>query len=223
MTQNSFDEQLSPSEGAADLMAISDTLMSLSRIIGNAPDEPQIQAFADSIDALGDEALGCSRMQSYFAQHADEPMSSIAQELGVDWTLAFRGVNPGKGPKPPYAGAWLAEDGVGVEIMMEINSHYVKKGLGASGERFNRMDYLAVELEFVSYLLKEASDAPSDEERAVLAHDAAQFTSEYILTWLPRYRESVESTCKTEFWKGYLELLEAVFSDVRDLCEQQIA
>lgn len=210
-------------ESPVSFEAVSDTLLSLARIIGNAPDEQQIRAFANTVSALGDDVPGCQRMGQYFALRENQPMEQTAQELGVDWTLAFRGVNPGKGPLPPYAGAWLAADGVGVDVMMQINSRYIEKGLGCGGGKLNRMDYLGVEVEFVSHLLKECANANSETQRAAIAAAAAQFEDEFILPWLPRYRASVETTCSTEFWKGYLELLETVLIDVRDQCASMAA
>lgn len=218
MAQNISSSQTLPREDTVSLEAVSSTLLALARIIGNAPDEQQIQAFAATIDTMGAHAPGCRRMGEYFAQHENQPMEQTAQELGVDWTLAFRGVNPGNGPLPPYAGAWLAQDGVGVNVMMQINSRYVEKGLGCGGGKLNRMDYLGVEVEFVSHLLRECAGAASAQQRAAIADEVAQFEDEFILSWLPRYRASVEAACKTEFWKGYLELLEAVLTDVRDQC-----
>lgn len=218
MTQNSFAEQARTGEEAISLETVSATLLSLSHIIESAPSEQQIAAFANSVGALGPETPGCRRMSDYFAQCADRPASQTAQELGVDWTLAFRGVNPAKGPKPPYAGAWIAADNVGVDVMLAINSRYVDKGLCCGSGRLNRMDYLGVEVEFIAHLLQECAAASSEEEREGLASEVAEFEDQFILSWLPRYRESVEATCKTEFWKGYLELLEAALVDVRDQC-----
>lgn len=218
MAQNIPPAQALSHEDDLFLEAMSSTLLALARIIGNAPDGAQIQAFADTMDALGTDAPGCRRMSDFFAQRKGQAMEQTAQELGVDWTLAFRGVNPDSGPLPPYAGAWLASDNVGVDIMMQINSHYVEKGLGCGGGKLNRMDYLGVEVEFVSHLLKECANATSAEQRATIAGEVWQFEDKFIFSWLPRYRASVEATCKTEFWKGYLELLETVLADVRDQC-----
>lgn len=210
-------------EDIVSFEAVSGTLLSLARIIGNAPDIQQIRAFADTMGVLGDSVPGWTRMREYFSRREDQPLEQTAQDLGVDWTLAFRGVNPGKGPLPPYAGAWLAADHVGVDIMMQINSRYIDKGLGRGGGKFNRMDYLGAEVEFVSHLLKECAGAPSAEQRAAIAGEVVQFEDEFILSWLPRYRASVETACKTEFWKGFLELLEAALTDVRDQCVSLVA
>ena len=192
----------------------------LARIIGEAPTGQQVLAFAASVGDMGDEVPGCKRMKDHFAAAQDCPEEQMVQDLAVDWTLAFRGVNPGAGPRPPYAGAWLAADAVGVDVMMAINTRYVEKGLGAGGGKLNRMDYLGVELEFVAYLLEQCATADAPEQRGALAAEAAAFIDEYVLSWLPRYRADVEAKCQTEFWKGYLELLEAVLQDVTAECTQ---
>lgn len=192
----------------------------LARIIGEAPTGQQVLAFAAVVGELGDEVPGCKRMKGHFAAVQDCPEEQVVQDLAVDWTLAFRGVNPGTGPCPPYAGAWLAADAVGVDVMMAINSRYVEKGLGVGGGKLNRMDYLGVELEFVAYLLEQCAAVVASEQRCAMAAEAATFVDEYILSWLPRYRADVEAKCKTEFWKGYLELLEVALQDVSAECAQ---
>lgn len=195
---------------------VSNTLRALARLIGCPPDAKQIQAFADTMGAMAADAPGCDRMTAYFQQQAERPLDELSQELGVDWTLAFRGVNPAEGPRPPYAGAWLAEDGVGVEIMMEVNACYVERGLGHGPERLNRLDYLSAEIEFIAYLVDEYAAAETEEQQRDTADEIVAFEDEYILSWLPRYRADVEACCKTAFWKGYLELLEAFLADLRD-------
>ena len=195
-------------------------LISLARIIEEAPTAQQVLAFAEAARGLGDDAPGCKRMKGYFADAQGRADDRVFQELAVDWTLAFRGVNPSAGPRPPYAGAWLAADAVGVDVMMAVNTRYVEHGLGAGGGKLNRMDYLGVELEFVAILLQRCDDAETADERSALEAEVAGFADAYILSWLSRYRADVEAKCTTEFWKGFLELLEAVVRDVRDQCER---
>ena len=49
---------------------------------------------------------------------------------------------------------WLAADGVGVEVMCQVNDCYSKAGLGAGEVTTNRHDYFGVELEFVSWFAR---------------------------------------------------------------------
>lgn len=222
MSQNTAAETIA-ADRPVSFKGVSDTLRALARVIGCPPDERQIRAFADTVHTFGTDAPGCTRMMVYFHGQESRPIAELTQELGVDWTLAFRGVNPAEGPRPPYAGAWLAEDGVGVEIMMQVNARYVERGLGHGAGRLNRLDYLGAEIEFVAYLLDEYCRAETDEQRRGVAADIVSFEDEFVLSWLPRYRAAVEDTCKTDFWKGYLELLEAFLADLRSQCAEKAA
>lgn len=194
--------------------SLADTLQMLSGIINNVPDAAWVPSLAETVGSLDAQAPGCGRMQAFLEQHSNDSLEDLVQCLAVDWTLAFRGMNPGRGPKPPYAGAWMADDGTGVELMLAINSCYAAEGLGSSGSHLNRYDYLGVQLEFLAHLFRKAAAAESEEAQEAALESAASFRNRYILPWLPSYREQVEERCHTDFWKGYLELVEAVLDDI---------
>ena len=212
MEQERF--EASPSEGASSVAwgSLADTLDMLAQMMNTVPDERWTPSLIDAVGTLDEAAPGCARMKRYLAEHAADPLEDVVRDLAVDWTLAFRGTNPALGPKPPYAGAWLADDGTGVQMMLTINSCYVEAGLKSSGNHLNRYDYLGVELEFLAHLMRGIDGDGSDDA----AGRIVDFEDRYILSWLPRYCEHVEQCCKTEFGKGYLELVLAVLSDIRD-------
>lgn len=197
-------------EGAVSAEAAVQTLRMLSQVMGSVPDGTWVPSLVEAVRALGDDAPGCGRMRRYVDDHADD--EDFVRELAVDWTLAFRGVNPAHGPRPPYAGAWLGDDGTGVAVMLAVNSCYVEEGLGTSGSRPNRLDYLGVELEFMAHLLSKAAAGGEGAPEAEAA--LASFIDRYVLSWLPRYRAQVEERCRTEFWKGFLELAESAVREV---------
>lgn len=197
--------------GGVSWTAASDMLAMLAQIVNVVPDNAWVPSLVQTVEALDADAPGCARMKNYLADHEDDSLDDLVKDLAVDWTLAFRGTNPAFGPRPPYAGAWLASDGTGVDVMFAINSCYVEEGLGSSGNRLNRFDYLGVELEFLAYLMGRLDEEFTDER----ASRIVTFMDRYVLSWLPKFREQVEERCHIEFWKGYLELLEAVLLDIR--------
>lgn len=199
-------------EKAISWAEMSETLAMLAQVVSVVPDETWVPSLVQVASGLDESAPGCARMKAYLEQHKQDSLDELVRNLAVDWTLAFRGVNPAHGPRPPYAGAWIASDGTGIDVMLAINSCYVQEGLGSSGNRLNRYDYLGVELEFIAYLAKGLEDQEDEGRRT----RAAKFIDAYVLSWLPRFREQVEECCDTEFWKGFLELICAVLSDVRE-------
>lgn len=191
---------------------IADTFAMLAEIVNSVPDATWVPSLVNVVNALDADAPGCGRMKGYLAEHSRDNLDDLVRDLAVDWTLAFRGMNPANGPRPPYAGAWLSDDGTGVELMMSINSCYVAEGLGSSGNHLNRFDYIGVELEFMAHLLHRFEEEGSDD----LAARIVDFEDRYILSWFSQFQDQVEKRCRIEFWKGYLELLSAVLHDTRE-------
>ena len=204
---------------AADTLAfreLADTLRMLGRMLNVVPDPSWTPSLVAAIDSMDNDAPGVARMQTYVAEHRSDEPDKLVEAIAVDWTLAFRGMNPARGPRPPYAGAWMSSDGTGIDLMLAINTHYVNAGLASSGNHLNRHDYLGVQLEFLAHLFDQMDTALDDETRREAAHSALRFTEKFILPWLPRYRAQVEERCSTELWKGFLELTNATLSDLRD-------
>ncbi|MEG2747593.1 MAG: molecular chaperone TorD family protein [Gordonibacter sp.] len=209
MNTEQFKESKAP---AVSWGEASDMLAMLAQIVNVVPDKTWVPSLAKTVGALDSEAPGCERMKAYLAKHTKDSIDDLVQDLAVDWTLAFRGMNPAHGPRPPYAGAWLADDGTGVELMLAINSLYVEEGLGVSGDHLNRLDYIGVELEFMAHLVKRFAEEGTDE----LAKRIVDFEDRFILSWFFRFQKQVEERCAIEFWKGYLELLAAALEDIRE-------
>ena len=204
-------------EGRNDVVEVSwaeaaATLNMLARMIGNVPDAGWTPSLVEAVDALDDEAPGCSRMKAFLREQEGGGLDALVELLAVDWTLAFRGMSPKDGPRPPYAGAWISHDGVGVQAMCAINGWYLKDGFVPVGGRSNRGDYLGVELDYVAAMIAKYQDEPSEE----YGRRIVQFLDEYVLSWLGDYRGQVEERCRTPFWKGYLELAHCVIEDVRN-------
>lgn len=187
------------------------TLNMLARMVGNVPDAAWTPSLVQAVSALDDGAPGCTRMKTFLAEAGQDDLDALVQQLAVDWTLAFRGMSPDHGPRPPYAGAWLGNDGVGVQAMCSINGWYLEDGFAPVGGRSNRGDYLGVELDYVAAMLERYQENPTDERAARIV----EFLDRYVLSWLGDYRGQVEERCKTSFWKGYLELVHGVLDDVR--------
>ncbi|MEG0682758.1 MAG: molecular chaperone TorD family protein, partial [Raoultibacter sp.] len=173
MNTEQFKESKAP---AVSWGEASDMLAMLAQIVNVVPDKTWVPSLVQAVSALDSEAPGCERMKAYLAKHAKDSIDDLVQDLAVDWTLAFRGMNPAHGPRPPYAGAWLADDGTGVELMLAINSLYVEEGLGVSGNHLNRLDYIGVELEFMAHLVKRFAEEGTDE----LAKRIVDFEDRFI-------------------------------------------
>ena len=193
---------------------VSTTFAFLAQTANTTPDEASITELLAAVRAVPDDGgtSGCEAMRQYADECANVPMSQVARELAVDWTLLFRGMNRQTGPKLPYAGAWLSSDGVGIAEMCAVNKHYVMAGFGTSGKVGNRHDYFGIELEFVGRMARRIAEG---DERA--ADALASFLDSSVLLWFGAFVAQAAQKGKTAFWRGYLELVETSLADVREL------
>lgn len=199
-------EELLMWEGAAETFAF------LAQVANSAPSEESVSELMSAVRAVDDvdESGGYGAMRAYADECVGVSMGQVAQELAVDWTLLFRGMNRQSGPRPPYAGVWLSDDGVGIEEMCAVNAYYAKAGLGAGGASGNRHDYFGVELEFVSRMARRIAEG--DERAPQLL---ASFLDECLLSWFDSFKSEAAEKGKTTFWKGYLDLVGASLVDAR--------
>lgn len=193
---------------------ISATFAFLAQVANNAPNEASVRELLEAVRAADENEVadGYRTMKQYAHACADRELAEVTRELGVDWTTVFRGMNRQGGPKPPYAGAWLSSDGVGVEEMCAVNACYVEAGLGAGTTAANRHDYFGIELEFVGRLAQRIAGGD-----AAAADQLASFLDRYLLSWFGSFADDVEAKGTTSFWKGYSDLVEASLRDVRAL------
>ncbi len=189
---------------------IAQTCYFLAACLNVVLDKTRVTELMESAQAAADADDRYDAMLRYLNERSSCPVDKVIEELVVDWTFLFRGIDQQGGPKPPYAGAWLAYDGVGVSTMLKINQYYLKAGLSVSDTGFNRLDYLGIQCEFIGHLATRIAEG-DEESREVMA----SFMDEFIFTWLDAYVEKALSCGKTDFWKGYLELLTSSLKEIR--------
>lgn len=193
---------------------VATTFAFLAQVANSAPDEASAGELLDAVRAA-DGIVGSSgygAMKRYADDCANAPLADVARELGVDWTMLFRGMSRQSGPKPPYAGAWLSFDGVGVEEMCAVNACYVEAGFGSGATAANRHDYFGVELEFVGRLAQRI--AKGDVQAPA---QLASFIDRHLLSWFDLFVEDARAKGTTAFWAGYLDLVSASLHEVRAL------
>lgn len=193
---------------------IAATYAFLSQVANTAPSKESVADLMDAVHVASSDkdARGVGGMKRYVDERADVPLEQVVQELAVDWTLLFRGINRQTGPKPPYAGVWLSGDGVGVAEMCSVNRHYVEAGLGAGGTAGNRLDYFGIELEFVARMARRITEGDAQAPSLLAA-----FLDTSLLPWFGSFVQEAKEKGSTMFWKGYLELAEDSLDELRAL------
>ena len=215
------DEELHPSLIA--WQTISNAFAFLATILNNQPNEEMI---VELRKIYNEEELplqkggGSYHLIAGYLNDSNKPTATLAQELSVEWTRLFRGISPVYGPKPPYAGVYNSEDGVGVNTIMAITQMYSAHGLGIREDKHNRMDYLGIQLDFISILSKRAAQEAKSGNLAAekaIRTDILDFLQKYLLPWVNKFVDKAREYAKTNFFRGYLVLLSESLNELKVL------
>lgn len=159
---------------------------------------------------IGDEiASGAKLMAAYLEQTQHEDKAKLSENLGVDRTRLYRGVAKGYGPPPPYEMVW-SKSANDYGILQAVAKVYYDHGLAQSPEAKDRLDYIAIELDYIRELaLREASAWQDGDTENGFKHLTAQneFMSQHIGQWVPDFIDKAMEWAETDFYKGHLSML----------------
>lgn len=147
-------------------------------------------------------ALFSDKMGSAILNYSNE-------DLLVDYSKLF--VGPSELIAPPYGSIYLeAGKRVMGDTTMEVIGMYQKAGLSMSDDFKELPDHIAVELEFMSYLIFKEIEAlkQSDFERAKGFIDKQEiFLNTFLRRWVPPFCEKIKEGTGNKF---YLALADCV-------------
>lgn len=174
-----------------------------------------VQTFLNILDeeVPPDLETGLSQMIAYLQATDAQPETQVEQDLAVDWTRLFRGVQPGYGPTPPYEVEYLGGSPDTSLALQRLMHEYAAAGAKVEAGAANRPDYLGLELAFASYLYSreadawQAGDPALAEERACAA---LSFISRHPGKWIERFYEKAHPEARTDFYRGYLLVLKSI-------------
>lgn len=153
---------------------------------------------------------GLKELGAFLEDTLQEDESKLTDQLGVDWTLLFRGLRPGYGPKPPYGYLYQTMKLSEMAYLQKISSTYTSFGAEIEPSLSNRPDYLGLQLAFISFLYQQASNAyqqGNSAEATRLEMAAADFFTQELAPWAPIFCQEAQAHCKTRFYHGYLDIL----------------
>lgn len=172
----------------------------------------------DSLGSLSSSSLADSRMitglqmmRSSLQVQTPCTIEDTCLALAVERTRLLRGVSRDYGPPPPYESLYRSpEPSGGISFLVQVAEYYRYAQIDLSAERADRLDYLGLELDFMRLLCEEEmrslghGDTDEAEGFARLQH---RFLQEHLLTWAPRYCESLLSHSAAGFYHGVAQLL----------------
>lgn len=155
-------------------------------------------------------ASGARLMAAYLENTRREDKARLSEDLGVDRTRLYRGVAKGYGPPPPYEMVWSSKSANDTSVLQIVAKRYYEQGLAQSPEAKERLDYIAIELDFVRELaLREAAAWQSGDTEDAVKYLTAQkeFMSQHIGDWVPAFIAKALEYAETDFYKGHLLML----------------
>ncbi len=177
----------------------------LARLFGREVDDELLETLRGSAVIEADDgdwhgALGM--MRGYLAS----PEASTL-DLARDYAKAFCGAgSTKKNSAYPFESVYTSENGMLMqEARDEVLAWYREFGLGKSKTWYDCEDHLALELEFMGYLIGRAVEAKGKgDEAEVRRLMAAQrdFSREHLANWVPSFARDADHKASTDFYRG---------------------
>ena len=154
---------------------------------------------------------GVDYIKSYQSNMELKPDEEILTELSVDRTRILRGTGH-TNLKPPYEGLYKNNENIGASALA-VKSFYRKAGLLPDETVHESPDYLCIELDFMKNLCRreQAQWSSSVDVTETVAHEE-KFLREHLGSWVGEFCSQAEKHALTDFYRGFLVILDAVVS-----------
>ena len=147
-----------------------------------------------------------SNLQSELASNA--PALKNIQALRIDYSKLF--VGPYKLLAPPYGSVYLENTTrVMGDSTLDVKNRYGKEGLQVDLKE--APDHIAIELEFMYYLISKEVEAALNSDTANTAaylEKQKDFLETHLGIWISELANNIEANSQTEFYKGLARLTE---------------
>lgn len=162
-----------------------------------------------------DDLREFAKLLSELGSGASDAMANMAEarelvsvdELKIEYTRLF--VGPFALPAPPYGSVYL-DDGRRLmgDSTIDAVRRYREVGIEMDPVQHDVPDHIAVELEFMAYLLHLEQVAAADDDAVEKALERQEsFLEKHLCAWVPIFAEKVEQDTESAF---YHELVGAV-------------
>ncbi|MEM1676273.1 MAG: molecular chaperone TorD family protein [Nitrososphaerota archaeon] len=163
---------------------------------------------------LGDEEIreGLEDMKKYIEEALKRDLKEVELELAVDYANIFLGVKHAREKKgAPHPSESVYKTGLLMqEPYDEVLQAYWDAGVDVVKDFKEPADHVAIELQFMSYLCRKASESlqKGDKESLIKFLKAQKdFLEKHILQWIPRLAKDILESADTDFYKGFGKVL----------------
>jgi TorA maturation chaperone TorD len=159
--------------------------------------------------------ISCSRQRS---------KAEILQEVSVDRTRLFRGIDEKYSPPPPYESVYR-EDKLCGKPAGEVSALYTTVGMRLSEDYIELPDYLGVELDFMRIICQTEKECWSEQDcKGALKglETGSGFLKEHLLQWVPLFCVRMYEKAKLDFYRGLARLTNGFLEYDNILVQEQI-
>lgn len=137
--------------------------------------------------------------------------ATTLEQLGVEFTRLFSGVQEGMGPPPPFESVWREDRLIGESTVAVIEA-YAKAGFADIDSAAGPQDHVSVELKFIALLaLREAEAWQADDKTGAHRRLIQQrdFLDQHLATWAPRWADAIVGQSRAPLFAALAGLLKA--------------
>ena len=149
--------------------------------------------------------------------HVDLMEKAIQQysqeELMIEYARLF--IGPYSLVAAPYGSVYLDEGRVMGDTTMEVIQWYEQEGLMRDEDCKDIPDHIAIELEFMSFLMRKEIDAVASSDNQA-AEDYAtkqkKFANALLCSWVPEFCEKIRVGTDSDYYKAVADCTQAALS-----------
>lgn len=169
--------------------------------------------------AEADMAEGYALMAGWLAEHGSEDLDDLA----VDYARLFLSAGVADGNAAfPYESVYTS----GSRLMMQdarvfAVAEYARKGLAFRTDTYHvPEDHLAIELDFMAFLIGEALAAEDEAALEKSLAEQAGFLKAHLLNWISLFCGDLNKLAQTDFYKGLGKLTRGFLNLERKLLSE---
>jgi putative dimethyl sulfoxide reductase chaperone len=152
---------------------------------------------------------------AYVEQMQETAKQSTAQALLIEYTRLF--IGPFKTLVPPYSSLYFGSETLMSDETVWVMNCYKKSGLEFDTQLNDVPDHIAVETEFMYYLIHSeisALEAEKRDEALALWENQQEFFDRHYRKWLPQFCAKLATETRSEYYKTLSECLNRFVKNV---------
>jgi len=150
---------------------------------------------------------GIDMIKKYIENAVKRDLKEVELELAVDYANVFLGVKK----KPPHPSESVYKTGLLMqEPYDEVLRMYWEAGVDVVKDFKEPADHIAIELQFMSYLCRKASEALEKKDKESLIKylkTQKEFHEKHLSQWVPQLAMDIQESADTDFYKGFAKIM----------------